>query len=589
MKQDDVHSRNHHGCALPWLRVVLRKVVIAAVLALVPAAPAQAQGSDRALLMPGVTYTRQVEFTPHGPVVMHVINAPKPGGLYSLVPLLSNEAILGSERVSEMEKRVAPTMTTAGVNGDLFNFRDGHPSGMLLRNGILDHAPLRQRSSVGIGADGTLRVDRVNLSGFWKGTGQRRSLTLNEVPSTNGLTLYTPAWGPNTAGVDGVEAVLRPFPAAKPNTDLVGTVVSIGSTHGSTSIPPDGAVLQARGSAAGKLAAEAPLGSQVAIRLTLTPTWDDIPQALGGGPVIVRDGKPVFRANEAFSTAQLSPRNPRTAIGQRADGRILLVAVDGRQAGYSVGMTNFELALALMRLGAVTASALDAGGSSTMAFDGQLLNKPSDPGGERPVAEALVVAYTGVYAPLPAVDVLSPNADGVADAQALGYKLVRPSTVQASLVAPDKTTRPVDAGQRAPGVYRFPWSGANEPEGQWRFTVTATDDQGATSTADRLFDVNETLGQLNVSPALLRLGKQRLIGSVVLAHAARLSVTAETASGVVLRVLARQPVQVGPFSFSWDGRNGANRLAASGRLQIHVVATNQLGRVELYAPFTARR
>ena len=57
---------------------------------------------------------------------------------------------------------------------------------------------------------------------------------------------FTPAWGPNTPGVEGVEAVLRPFPAAKPNTDLVGTVVQVGSTNGSTAIPPDGAVLQGR-------------------------------------------------------------------------------------------------------------------------------------------------------------------------------------------------------------------------------------------------------------------------------------------------------------------------------------------------------
>jgi flagellar hook assembly protein FlgD len=389
--------------------------------------------------------------------------------------------------------------------------------------------------------------------------------------------------------VAAVEAVLRPFPAAKPNTDLVGTVVQVGSTNGSTAIPPDGAVLQARGSAAGKLAAEAPLGSQLTIRLTLTPSWPDVQQALGGGPAIVRDGKPVFRANEAFSSAQLAPRNPRTAIGQRADGRILLVAVDGRQAGYSVGMTNFELALAMMRLGAVTASALDVGGSTTMAFDGQVLNRPSDPGGERAVAEALVVGYTGVYAPAPGVDVLSPNGDGVSETQTLAYKLVRPSAVKATLVAPDKSVRDIDSGERAPGMYRFTWPGANEPEGQWRFSVTATDDQGQTSTADRLFSVNETLGNLSVRPTSFRLGKQRLTGSVTLAHAAQLAVTVETATGVVLRVLARKTVKPGTFAFSWDGRNGGRRLVSRGRMQIHVVATNTLGRAELFAPFTAHR
>ena len=53
-----------------------------------------------------------------------------------------------------------------------------------------------------------------------------------------------------------------------------------------------------------------------------------------------------------------------------------MVAVDGRQRGYSVGVTNFELAQQLVRLGAVTGTALDSGGSTTMAFNGKLLNQP---------------------------------------------------------------------------------------------------------------------------------------------------------------------------------------------------------------------
>ena len=52
-----------------------------------------------------------------------------------------------------------------------------------------------------------------------------------------------------------------------------------------------------------------------------------------------------------------------------------------------------------MRLGAVTGAALDGGGSTTMAFDGTLLNRPSDPAGERPIAESLSLFYYGVYAP----------------------------------------------------------------------------------------------------------------------------------------------------------------------------------------------
>ena len=56
----------------------------------------------------------------------------------------------------------------------------------------------------------------------------------------------------------------------------------------------------------------------------------------------------------------------------------MLVAVDGRQPGYSIGLTNSELAQALVRLGAVRAMGLDSGGSTTMAFDGAVLNRPSD-------------------------------------------------------------------------------------------------------------------------------------------------------------------------------------------------------------------
>ena len=194
---------------------------------------------------------------------------------------------------------------------------------------------------------------------------------------------------------------------------------------GPVPIPPGGAVLVAAGPAAATLSAEAPVGQLVTSRLLFKPDWPGVVAAIGGGPQIVRDGAAVFRAGELFATSQLGPRAPRSAIGQLADGRIILVAVDGRQPGYSIGMTNFELAQALVRLGAVTGMAFDGGGSTTMAFDGALLNRPA--GSERSISTALLFEYTGVFVQ-PAVSVVSPDGDGVADRQSLRYKLVRPST-----------------------------------------------------------------------------------------------------------------------------------------------------------------
>jgi exopolysaccharide biosynthesis protein len=78
-------------------------------------------------------------------------------------------------------------------------------------------------------------------------------------------------------------------------------------------------------------------------------------------------------------------------VGWRADGTLLLVAVDGRQPGYSVGMSLPEMRALFRELGAVEALNLDGGGSTALVVRGRAVNRPSDAGGERPVANALVL------------------------------------------------------------------------------------------------------------------------------------------------------------------------------------------------------
>ena len=80
-------------------------------------------------------------------------------------------------------------------------------------------------------------------------------------------------------------------------------------------------------------------------------------------------------------------RAPRTGIGIKADGTVLLMVVDGRSR-YSAGMSLNEFARYLKRFGAVSAVNLDGGGSSEMVLDGKIMNRPSD-GSERPVSIGL--------------------------------------------------------------------------------------------------------------------------------------------------------------------------------------------------------
>ncbi len=571
---------------------MLPRAVIACLLALVLVGPSSAAPQE---LLPGLTYDRKIEFTTRGPVVVNVLTVPRLGGLWSLKPALSNEAIVGSERLTAIEKRLSSTATVAGVNGDLTTTTSGAPSGIVMRNGALDQPPLPGRSSIGFDAAGTLNVARVTMLATWQGSGPRRALNdVNGPPGSNGVSLFTPAFGPSTPVTQGsFEVTFGAFPHARPNAELAATVNGA-STNGGTPIPAGGAVLVARGTAAAFMQKEAPPGQPVRIRLILKPAWASVVDALGGGPALVRNGRPIFRATEQFTPDQLLARTARSAVGQLPDGRILLVTVDGSQPGWSMGMTNFELALELAELGAVSAVALDGGASSAMAFDGKLLSRSART--ERPIGDALVVSYAGVYLPPPLEPVLTPNADGVSDRQRLTYRVVRPSTVSVNLLGPDGVARYSFSGAASPGTYALDWpgtkpDGSEELEGRWRWVVSVTDDTGLASAGERDFDLNRTLGFAVPIGGALTVPRPKARGVVVfkLARGATIAPRIETPSGVLLRTLPRIRSGPGELQVSWDGVTDGGGVVYSGRYVAAVTATNELGSVTLGAPFSVHR
>jgi hypothetical protein len=123
-------------------------------------------------------------------------------------------------------------------------------------------------------------------------------------------------------------------------------------------------------------------------------------EAVGGFPVLVRDSLEVPGLDSAGAPNFAPVRHPRTIVGFAANGRrLLLITIDGRQPGYSVGTTNRESARVALALGATQAINLDGGGSTAMAiarYRGDsvtfaVVNKPSDPQGERAVGNALLI------------------------------------------------------------------------------------------------------------------------------------------------------------------------------------------------------
>lgn len=105
----------------------------------------------------------------------------------------------------------------------------------------------------------------------------------------------------------------------------------------------------------------------------------DIKQTFTFGPILVRD----YQATELNDKS----RHPRTAIGQLDDNRYVLVVVEGRMEGAD-GMTLAELQQLFLQLGCKTAYNLDGGGSTTLYFQGKVINTPSD-GSERSVVDMI--------------------------------------------------------------------------------------------------------------------------------------------------------------------------------------------------------
>lgn len=97
-------------------------------------------------------------------------------------------------------------------------------------------------------------------------------------------------------------------------------------------------------------------------------------------PILIQDHQPLPIPSEWRAT-----RHPRTIAGSFANDEIFFIVVDGRQPGWSNGVTLEEIQLRLAHLGVINAYNLDGGGSSTLYFQGRVMNRPSD-GRERAVA-----------------------------------------------------------------------------------------------------------------------------------------------------------------------------------------------------------
>ena len=573
---------------------MLKKAVVGVGVLVVLCSHVGAAGATSERIMPGVTYLREARSIGGARVLFHVVVGPKPGGLYTLRPVLSGNLVTGLETLSSMQRRMLRRANVVGVNGDLFTSPYGYPNSLYIKRGVLAVTPSRGRSSLGISPDGKLEVGKIGFTGTFQIAGGRiRSLRdfNRPIAGTDGFTLFAPSWGSHTPYRSNTrEAILADVGRTLANRDRSARIVKVvrGSGH---AIPRGGAILQARGTKRALLRADLALGNALSFRLDLPNWWDGVADGIGGGPELVRAGLPVYNPDEWFSSYQLYERHPRSAVGQTADGRIILLTADGRSRA-SAGLTTNQLAKAMAHYGAVTAMAFDGGGSAEMAFNGHVLNTPSD-GHERPLSDSFQLVYIGAYAPHPRYPVFSPNGDGYHDVQRLYAKFVRKSDARLSLLGPDGRERVVYKGPLDPGTTTRDMRRRTLPEGVWRWVVAGTDLQGRVSRMVRRFRVNNTLGFLTLSTRRMtvrrRVGGHLRIGFRLAQSADVVVQIRRRSGGLVRRLVSRRGVAPGAYAVIWNGRNDDGSFVRSGGYFATVLAHNGLGDVSLRKGFRVRR
>jgi hypothetical protein len=287
----------------------------------------------------------------------------------------------------------------AAVNGDTWTqdaVGQSAPTGLLVHAAELISASRSARPTIGFDPFGAAITGDVGVTttltlpdGFTTLTVDR----INKPRNAGELDLYTERWGLSTGTrSDGTEVTL--FAPGLPLTTSgawTATVMAVAPSGGDSGIPSSGLVLSAQGADAAALATLA-VGQTVTLTTSVPYPWASVWEAVSGREWLVRDG--VAGVSPVSSTT--AGTHPRTAVGVRVDGSLLLTTVDGRLRGESSGVTADDLAALLVGQGVVNAINLDGGGSTTALarrpgdVGATVVNTPSD-GTERRVADGLLV------------------------------------------------------------------------------------------------------------------------------------------------------------------------------------------------------
>ena len=319
---------------------------------------------------------------------------------------LANDQILGRETITDATRRLMAedVIPLAGVNGS-FGIREDNRGrgGMIfnlhIQNGELVSvsAPLDRwgysppsawgETSFGVTPDGEFLLDTVKLNGKLKIAGDTLPIdAVNQIcDSFFPAVIYTPRFGSRTLTRRCYEFTLRQIELPLTGKYTSRFVVTAVNPRGNSIIPVDGIVLAIEPGLARYWTDKITKSTAGTLEIGLTPKkWQQVQQAVGGNLRLVRDGKvePELiefgesHGGSSYRHRNAASRHPRSALGFN-DEKLFLIAVDGRQPGYSMGMTLYHMGVFFSELGIKHAINFDGGSSSTLWALGRVANSPA--------------------------------------------------------------------------------------------------------------------------------------------------------------------------------------------------------------------
>lgn len=416
-------SSGHHRAMLPTAlppRPLTRTISVglgAILLASLLVADVQAgitrpfSAASTVQLADGIRYQKGTMRTDGGIQTVRVATVDPTNPNVRLRSLLSNDLVVGRERPTALVRRkgTATLRPMVATNGDM-SLRQrvdawAAPQSMAVSNGELQVAQACTRPTLGVDASGNARIAEVRVHVTLDPPNRlpRQVHRVNTHRDDGHVVLYTRRFAKRTqTKPGGIEVVLDLPDKLRPSGVQQVTVLDVRRGAGNTALKWGHAVLSVKSSTSDWVR-ELKVGQKMELRTQVVRNvdarcggtiaeaegWDDIVEAVGGNHWTSRNGDVAAPSYKLYPAG--TRRHPRTNIGVTPDGKVLMVAIDGRQPGYSVGVTLAEAGRLMLSLGAKHSFNLDGGGSTYFGRrrSGQFRvdNRPSD-GRERLATQA---------------------------------------------------------------------------------------------------------------------------------------------------------------------------------------------------------